>query len=112
MEFSKPQALTMLGNGIFRNDVPTVLSYTEPSLIEAGVFSSIHDEAVVQLTIDEKGQISDYSFPSGKLDRHAESILLADLLLNCRYSPGSLFGQPISGKVLVKFSRSGIVVKG
>jgi len=102
---------TLLFQFDFRNDVPTAF-YTEPSLVEAGPFASIHDEAVVELTINERGQVTDYSFPSGKLDRHAERSLLADLVLYSRYSPGSLFGYPASGKVVVKFRRGSIVVRG
>lgn len=102
---------TLLFQFNFRDDVPTAF-YTEPSLIEAGPLAHIDEETVVELTINERGQVTNYSIPSGKLDGHMEKNLLADLVLFSRYSPASLFGRPTTGKVTVSFRRSRIVVKG
>jgi hypothetical protein len=65
----------------------------------------------VELTIDERGQISDYSFPEGKRDRLLESNI-ANLVLFSQFAPATWFGQPTSGKILVSFRRSSIVIRG
>lgn len=99
-----------------RNDVPTQLSYieataepTEPLFPEANLINHNDDETtVVELTIDERGQVTDWS-TSGKLDQ-AHNSLLGQLVFFSRYSPASLFGQPVSGKVIVRRDR--IVVRG
>src|SRR5262249_18439005 len=50
----------------FRNDVPTALC-TQASLEEVTPFGINNDETVVELTIDDRGQITDYSIPLGKI---------------------------------------------
>ncbi len=96
----------------FHNDVPVSAFYTEAALVEAAPFNFTYEDAVVELTINEKGVVTDYSFPSGKLDRNAESNLIANLVLFSRYIPATLFGQPTTSKILVPFRRSRIVVRG
>lgn len=99
---------TLLFQFDFRNDVSF---YTEPRLLDVA-FGSIND-AVVELTIDEKGQVTDYSVLACTLNRQAQNNLLFDLVWNTTYSPASLLGQPISGgKVTISLQRNSIVVKG
>lgn len=96
----------------FRNDVPISAFYTEPALVEAAPFGFLHDDAVVELTLDEKGLVTDYTVQAGKMDRQAESNLMANLVLFSSYSPATLFGRPTSSKVTLSFRRSRIVVRG
>ena len=92
------------------NDVPTVL-YTQATMELMAPFGMNEDETLVELTIDERGQISDYSFPEGKRDQLLESNI-ANLVLFSQFAPATWFGQPTSGKILVSFRRSRIVVRG
>lgn len=91
-------------------DVPTVF-YTEASVEEMPPFGFSYDETVVELTIDERGRITDYSVPHGKLTRDMLNNI-GNMMLFSRFTPATWFGQPTSGKVLVSFRRSHIVVKG
>ena len=68
-------------------------------------------ETVIELTINEKGQVTDYSVPSGKLDPALEA-KLANLVMFSVGTPATFFGQPMTGKVLVSFRRSQIFVRG
>jgi hypothetical protein len=93
-----------------QNDVPTPF-YTGPSLEEMGPFAFSNEDLLVEFTVNEKGQIMDYSLPHGrsltKLDGN-----LANMVLFASFTPATLFGQPTSGKVIVSFRRSLIVVRG
>lgn len=92
------------------NDVPTGF-YTEASLAEIPPLGFADDETVIELTINQKGQITDYSVPSGKLDPALEA-KVANLVMFSTGTPATFFGQPMTGKVLVSFRRSQIFVRG
>jgi hypothetical protein len=98
------------------NDVRLSPFYTEASLLETAPFNfaygDAHGDAVVELTINEKGVVTDYSFPAGKPERGQENSLIANLVLFSSYSPATIFGKPTSGKVVVSVRRSRIVVRG
>ena len=91
------------------NDVPTAF-YTQPSLEEMAPFGFDHDEVVVELTINERGQITDCSFPDPKVD--GSDLSIANVMLFSRFQPATLFGQPTSGKVRMSLRRKSIVVRG
>lgn len=101
---------TLLFQYNLRDDVPTAF-YTEASLSRIAPAGFMDDETVIELTINERGQVTDFSVPSGKMD-HALQLQLANLVVFSRGAPATLFGQPTSGKVLVSFRRSHIVVRG
>jgi len=88
----------------FRNDVPLWRLYTSPALEESPV--STGDEIVVELTIDERGRVTDYTISRGKPT--AEQ--LNDLILFSRFAPATVFGRPTWSKVV--FRRSQISVRG
>ncbi len=94
----------------FHNDVPTAF-YTEASLSDTTPAGFMDDETVVELTINEKGQITDYTVTSGKLDS-ASQTKLANLVMFSTGTPATLFGYATPGKVLVSFRRSQISVRG
>lgn len=96
--------------GSIQGDVPTAF-YTQPSLEDMGPVEFLNDETVIEVTVDERGRITDYSVPSGKLAHNLES-QMANLVLYSSFQPATLFGRPTSGKVLVSFRRSQIVVRG
>jgi hypothetical protein len=86
--------------------------YTEAKMIEMAPFAYYGDETVVELTIDERGQITDYSIPHGKITRELENNI-ANMMVLYEFSPATWFGYPTSGKLLVSFRRGAhIVVKG
>src|SRR5579885_1723977 len=93
-----------------RNDVPIGL-YTQPSVDQISPFGITTEETVVELTIDEKGQIADYSIPAGQDSRQLEADI-ANMVLFSTFTPATWFGQPTSSKILVSFLRSHIVVRG
>ena len=90
-------------------DSPTPF-YTPAGLQVAGPASFTDSEAAVELTLNERGQVTDWQIIGGKLDRHLEN-KLADLVYFSSFVPATLFGQPTSGKVIVRFPKS-IVVRG
>jgi hypothetical protein len=89
----------------FRNDVPLWRLYTDPALEEMNPVSA-GGEIVVELTIDERGRVTDYTISRGKPT--AEQ--LNDLILFSRFAPATVFGRPTWGKVV--FRRSQISVRG
>jgi hypothetical protein len=93
-------------NHTVRNDVPLPF-YTDPTLEEANPVLSTGDQTIVQLTIDERGRVTDYSVEEGSLTPEIKALILFS-----RFAPATLFGQPIWGKALVSFGRSHIVVRG
>lgn len=87
-------------------DVPTAF-YTQPSLEETNAF--LNDDIVVEVTVDERGRIADWTVPSGrKLTQSQER----DLVFFSTFTPATLFGKPTSGKLLVSFRKSHIIVRG
>ena len=90
----------------FRDDVPIFADlYTNPTLLEPSPFCSGDDDFMVELTIDEKGQVADYRMSEGKMTKE-----LANDLLFSRFTPATFLGQPTFGKIY--FRRSRMVVKG
>ena len=94
----------------FGHDVPTAF-YTDPSLAEVSPFDLTGDEVLVEFMVNEKGQITDYSVPQGKLTAKLQRVI-TEMILYSTCTPATLFGQPTSGKVIVTFRRSQIDVKG
>jgi len=94
----------------YRNDVPTML-FTDPALEEVGHSHLSADETVLELIIDERGRVTDYAIPQGKLSPE----MVNDLLFY-RFAPATAFGVPTWGRVTVTFRRiadgSRIVVRG
>jgi hypothetical protein len=93
----------------FHNDVPIVSGiYTDASLTEISPFCNGADETVLELTIDERGQLTDYRVSEGEMSKE-----LANDLLFTVFSPATIFGQPVSTKLYLTFRRSRtITVKG
>jgi hypothetical protein len=91
------------------DDVPTAF-YQEPSVKSIAPFGLSNDEVIVELTLDETGQVIDYHLPdeaSPELRREVENTLLF-----ARFTPALAFGQPTTGRLRISFRRSHIDVKG
>ena len=92
------------------NDVPTAF-YQQPSVKSVAPFGFAEDEVVIEVVLDEQGQVIDYNLPGGKgnagLRREIENQLLF-----ARFTPATTFGQPIVGRMRLTFRRSQIDVKG
>jgi anti-sigma factor RsiW len=93
-----------------RNDVPTVL-YTAATLVEVAPLGISDDEAVVELSVDAKGQATDYTVQRGAVSPEMQADL-TKMMFQSRFTPATWFGQPTNGKVLVSFRRVHYVVRG
>ena len=92
------------------NDVPTAF-YQEPSVKSVAPFGFAEDEVVIDVVLDEQGQVIDYSLPEGT----GSAVLRREIenqLLFARFTPATTFGQPIVGRMRLTFRRSQIDVKG
>jgi hypothetical protein len=92
-----------------RNDVPSGLFTQSDATLDAlPPFGFSEDNVVVQVTLDERGSVVDYTLPnnvSGKLRND-----IANMILFAKFQPATEFGMPIAATVLVSFRR--IDVKG
>jgi hypothetical protein len=93
----------------FRGDIPILsTTYTPAALEEISPFCLGTEDSVVELTIDEKGNIADYRVSEGRMTKE-----LANDLLFSRFSPATMYGRPIAGKFYLTFRRGHtFVVKG
>lgn len=87
----------------FRNDTPSGL-YTQVSVDDLSPFGFSGSDLVVELTIDERGIVSDYAIPNRNVSRD-ELKQIGKMILFTSFNPATAFGQPISGKVLLTFHR-------
>jgi len=94
-------------------DVPTML-YTPPQLsfapfgLEAGSLNG--DALVIEAYIDSHGRVQDYRVLSAPPDAEGAISELKNMLIFSQFRPATSFGQPVSGKVVLSFSK--INVKG
>jgi hypothetical protein len=97
-----------------RNDVPTAL-YTQASLSSLSEMAPYtyndDNETMVEVTVNERGEVADYSLPRGQVDRKLDTAI-ANILFFSSFKPATLFGRPTYGKVWLSFRRSHIVVRG
>jgi len=95
------------------DDVPTALS-TEASVRELGPFGLSDEDIILDITVNREGRVVDYSTPGipawandSRVRRNVENMLLLTV-----FNPGTMFGQPSSGKVRILLRRSEIDVRG
>jgi hypothetical protein len=81
------------------NDVPIAL-FTDPSLEDIGHYPDADDETVLELTVDERGRVTGFTVPKGKITPE-----MASDLLFFRFAPATAFGYPTWGKVTITFRR-------
>ena len=94
-------------------DVPTMLA-TEPMVKCTAPVAFGETEAVVDLTIDDQGRITNYSIVSTAPGQKMEQVRrnLENKLLFLGFWPATAFGKPIAGTVRVSFGSSHVEVRG
>jgi hypothetical protein len=99
------------------NDVPTAL-YTEASMIDMALIEMApfnfgsNDEIVVEVSLDERGEVTGYTIPYGAKLSADIATQIGNVILFTSFRPATLFFQPTPSKLLVKFRRDQIIVKG
>jgi anti-sigma factor (TIGR02949 family) len=94
-------------------DVPTMLA-TEPMVKCTAPVAFGETEAVVDLTIDEQGRVTNYAIVSTAPGQKAEQVrrIIENKLLFLGFWPATAFGKPIAGTVRVSFGSSHVEVRG
>jgi hypothetical protein len=99
--------------GALAGDVPTMLA-TEPMLKDTAPVAFADGDAVVDLQLDDRGRIINYSIVSApgqqseKLRRSIENSLLFT-----EFWPATTFGRPVAGAIRISFrNNSRIDVRG
>jgi len=92
---------------LFRPSAEEVLrlrawGYTGPSPLEVRITGA--GDAVLELTIDERGRVVDYTLKSGEMTPE-----LGTMILLSRFNPATLFGRPTSGKLLYRLSQISVI---
>jgi hypothetical protein len=83
----------------WQNDIPVGL-YTEVAIDDVSPFSCDGKDVIVQLTIDQNGEVSDFEVPHGS-DSPEEMREIGNLVLYSSFVPATAFGQRVTGKILV-----------
>ena len=86
---------------VYGNDIPIGL-YTSVVLDDASPFSVKGKDAMVlvQLTVDEKGNVSDFTLPQGSISQE-EMQRIGNLVLYSSFRPATRFGRPVTSQILV-----------
>lgn len=94
------------------NDAPTAF-YTQATVKALAPFGFREDEFVVEVMVDEQGRMTDYTITQGpslvkdaQLRRSVENNLLFT-----EFTPATVFGQPMPGKLFLSFSHRRINIK-
>jgi hypothetical protein len=86
------------------DDVPLATwGYIGPSPLDVRAAGGAGN-AVVELTIDERGRVVDYTVTSGKMTPE-----LGGMILFSRFNPATLFGRPTSGKLVYRLSQVSVI---
>lgn len=84
-------------------DVPLYAwGYNGPSPLQVRATGA--GDAVLELTIDERGRVMDYTLISGQMTPE-----LGSMILLSRFNPATLFGRPTSGKLLYRLSQISVI---
>jgi hypothetical protein len=82
-------------------DVPIGVR-TQVMVDDFSPFAPNTEDLMVEVSVNEKGAVTDFSVPGGKLDR-AQMLQLGNLVLYSTFTPATAYGKPIPGKLLVSF---------
>ena len=96
------------------SDVPSALA-TEATLQSSLPVGLGDEEIVIDVVMDERGDVVDYSIPKGQLWFSNPAIRknVESTLVFTRFTPATIFGQPLAGKTRIRFvRRSHLDVKG
>jgi hypothetical protein len=89
-------------------DVPIGIR-TEVMLDDFSPFVANTEDLLVEVSVNEKGEVTDFFVPGGQLD-HAQMLQLGNLVLYSTFTPATAYGKPVPGKLMVSFHH--INVKG
>lgn len=92
-------------------DVPTMLT-TEPTLKDTAPVAFANGDAVVDLQLDGRGRIINYTIVSGRGDSEKLRHSIENSLLFTEFWPATTFGRPVSGTIRISFRNSRIDVRG
>ncbi len=84
------------------NDIPLGFT-TQVQVDQLSPFGYTGHDVVIELTIDKNGQVADYS-AHGSVTRD-DMRQLGNLILFTSFAPATAFGQPTSGKILLRSHR-------
>jgi hypothetical protein len=91
------------------NDVPSGLFTQSVATVDTlPPFGFSENNVVVQVMLDEQGNVVDYDLPNNVSSRLRNDI--ANMILFTKFEPATAYGVPIAAKVVVSFRR--IDVKG
>ena len=101
------------GQTVVSDDVPTMLT-TEATVKSAMSYGLGDADIVVDVLVDESGRMLDYWVPDGqRWDGDPQLRQSIEKTLVCmQFTPGTMFGQPASGKLRITLRRSHVEVKG
>ena len=84
----------------WENDMPVGL-FTEVTIAEPSPFTHANGpDVMVQLTVDSKGNVTDYELPQEHHASADEMQEIGNLVLFTSFTPAKRFGQPVSSKRL------------
>lgn len=92
-------------------DVPTAL-YREASVYSYLPLDFDEQDVVVELTVDQRGQMLDYELPDHEYAPPALRRSIEKHLLTMQFNPARSFGKATHGRVRIWFRTSRIDVKG
>jgi hypothetical protein len=75
---------------------------TEVVLDDYSPFVANTEDLVVEVSVNEKGVVTDFHVPGGKIDK-AQMLQLGNLVLYSTFTPATTDGKPTPGKLVVSF---------
>ena len=105
-----PTFKSAFGLASLSGDVPTMLT-TQPMLKDTAPVAFANGDAVVDLQLDGRGRIINYTIVSGQQSeklRHS----IENSLLFTEFWPATTFGRPVAGTIRISFRNSRIDVRG
>jgi hypothetical protein len=65
-------------------------------------FAANTEDLIVEVSVNEKGEVTDFRVPGGKIDK-AQMLQLGNLILYSTFTPATAYGKPVPGKLVVSF---------
>ena len=83
----------------WQDDMPLGV-FTEVMIDELSPFSFSGQDVMIQLTVDSRGNVTDYTLPQGSNGSVEELRQIGNLVFFSSFTPATRFGRPISSKRL------------
>lgn len=88
------------------NDVPVGLP-TPVAIVSPSPFGYNGQDITVEVTVDQSGAVSDYAVQGGTLSKDQMNDI-ANFILFSTFRAATVFGQPVSGKMLIRLAHSDV----